>query len=809
MLRSFLDDLRLAARTMRREWRFTAIAALTLAVGIGPNSAIFSVVHSLLLAPLPFPASDRLVRIEAERGGEAAQLSYREVRDMRERLASLVDGVAAYTDQGQYNASGEGAPEELVSTITTGDLFAVLGVPLQRGAPWPELLDRTREFKVVISHGLWQRRFGARPDILGHTMTLDGAAGYEIVGVTPPGFAFPGRADVYRSNGIAPEPSAYENRADRGRWGVARLRDGVSVQQLQQALVPVALELQRTFPASNTGITYRVRPLRDLYVGEARAYLWLVSVAVGLVLLVACANVANLMLARALGREREVSVRLALGATRAGVARLQVAEALVLAALAALLGLAMGALALRTLTALIRLDFPIWLSIRGSTETVIFTIVLATLASVLSAVLPTLLAGRGDLTTSLKAGGRGSSASPYQRRLRSALVLLEVGLAVVLMAGAGLLVRSFRALSATSPGFRTDSLLTFRVELGWRAYPGLATKARFERALLGNLAELPGVTAVGLISNLPLDGRPKTDTRITLVGQTSEAQQANPFVNVRGASPGALSVLGIPLERGRLLRATDHDSAARVALVSRATAERLWPGRDPVGERVLLGSTDSTVTPWRTIVGVVRDVRHDALSAGPSVDVYVPLEQYDTGSLYVLVRAGGDVRALAGAATASVARIDPNQSTFDVRTMEDRVADRVWVPRLAGAVFSAFGLVTALLAAIGVSAVQGYAVAARTREFGVRQAIGASPAAISRDVVLGGLRLVGGGTLLGLALALALAPLARRYLYDTSVADLPTLGIVLLASAAVAVAASWLPVRRALAISPVEALRDD
>ncbi len=808
MVDGLVADLRIAARSLRREWRFAAIAILTLALGIGPNTAIFSIVHTLLLRPLPFPNADQLVRLEAQRGGEFAQLSYREVRDMRERLSAYFSGVAAYTDQGQYNASGDGRPEELVSTITTHDLFAVLGTPIAIGEPWPEVLDRSRDFKVVISHGLWQRRFGGRRDILGTSMTLDGAPGYTVVGVTPPGFAFPLRADVYRSNGIAPEPSAYEDRGARSRWGLGRLKDGVTIAQVQLALAGLATDLAREFPATNTGITYRVVPVRDLYVGNARPYLLLILAAVALVLLVACSNVANLLLTRALGREREVSVRLALGARRRVVLRGLLVESVVLATLAAIIGVGLGWLSLRALTALIRLDMPLWLSFELSTASILFTALVSLAAGVLAGLAPGFTAGRGDLTTQLKDGGRGASASRGQQRVRGGLVVGQVAMATMLMVGAGLLLRSFDALVGTSPGFRTDSLLTFRVELGWRAYPGLATKARFTRALTADLATLPGVTGVGIIGNLPLDGRPRSDTPVFMAGQTSEAQRENPFLNVRAVTHGTLDLLGIALRGGSPFAATDHDTAGpRVALVSEATARRLWPGRDPIGQRLLLGGTDSTRTPWRTIVGVVGDVRHEALSGGPALDVYVPMEQYDSGGLYVLMRSRGDLQALARTAPPRVWSIDPNQSFFDVRTMDARVADRVWVPRLASTMFAAFGLLTAILAAIGVSAVLAYVVSARAREFGVRQALGATPGSLSRNVVRDGVRLVLTGGGIGAAVAGLGAFAGRHLLFGVSAVDIPTVLGVVACLLVLALAATWLPARHATRVSPMEALR--
>lgn len=802
-------DLRAVLRSLRRDWRFALPAMLTLAVGIGPNTAIFSAVQGLLLAPVPFAEPGRLLHLAAERGGVATAFSFRELEDMRAATRAVFSGIAGYTDQGQYNASGEGRPEELVSTITTHDLFSVLGVAPRAGAAWTDTEDRTRGFNVVISHGLWQRRFGGATDIVGRTMTLDGSPGYTILGVMPPGFAFPLRADLYRSHGIAPEPEAYEDRSDRNLWGVARLRDGVTLAQASAALAEAARRIERDFPATNTGITWTARPLRDLYVGATRPYLLLLVGAVALVLLVVTINVATLQLMRAVGREREVAVRLALGASRGVVLRLAILEGVVLATGGAVLGAALGALVLRGLQQLIRLDAPLWHTITFSWEAVAFTGVVALVAGLACSVGPALAQGRGDLTTTLKAMGRSGTATVRQSAWRSGLVVAEVGLAVALLVGAGYLVRSFRQLVSAPGGFRSDGLLTWRVELGWRAYPGLAPKVRFHRGLAEQLAALPGVRGVGLIDNPPYAGRPTSDRLIVLRGQDVAAERGNPFVNVRAATPDAMALLEVPLVAGRRLLATDTDSSARVVLVGESLARRLWPGRDPLGQAMLVGSRDSTVTPWRTVVGVVKDVRHDPVSAGPSQDVWLPLSQYNTGGFYVLVRGAGSLQALAARAPEVTWSVDPNQSFFDVRTMDERMADRVWVPRLASTLFAGFGALTILVAAVGLAAVLGYAVAQRARELGVRQALGATPQSLSRLVVADGLRLVALGGAGGVLGAIGMAAWQRHLLPGVGLVDLPSLAVVLLVVGVAGATAAWIPARRATRISPLEAIRGE
>jgi putative ABC transport system permease protein len=800
-------DIRVALRALWRQKTFAAAATLTLALGIGPNTAIFSAVEALLLRPLPFPDSDRLVRVESMRGGESGSISYREARDMQE-LQNVFEDVAVYTDQGQYNASGDGRPEELVSTITTQNLFRVLGVPPTMGAPWAEQMDRTRGFNVVISHSLWQRRFNGDPQIIGRAMTLDGAPGYTILGVMPEGFAFPVRSDLYRSHGIAAAATAYEDRATRGRWGIARLKENVTIEQANAALTQLAQRLEREFANSNTGVTYRATALRDMYVGDARPYLVLVLAAVGLVLLIACGNVTNLILSRSLAREREVAVRTALGASRWRVVRLLLTESTLLAVCGGLLGVLLGALALRALVALIRLDLPIWLSIELSPVTLAYTALISLLTGLVVGLVPALRLVRGDLTGSLKEGARGASGGLTQRRLRSSLVVVEVALAMVLLVGAGLLTRSFIALVRSPAGFNTDSLLTFRVENGWRAYPGLANLARFQRTMLARLGELTEVRSVAMISNLPLDGRPKTDHVVRLEGQAFEAQRTNPYVNLRIASVGVFETLQIPLVRGRTFTEADRDSALGVAVVARATAERLWPGRDAIGMRLLLGTApDTSPAAWRSVVGVVENVRHESLASAPSLDVYVPNEQVGTGGSYYLLRTRGSPMAIATRATQLVWSIDPNQSFFDVRTMQDRVDDRVWVPRLSGRLFTAFAALAALLAAVGIFAVLAYNVAQRTREFGIRLALGAAPSALSRQVTLEGLRVVALGAGVGLLIATAAAFAMRRLLFGVSALDVTTLIVATTSLLIVATVACWLPSRRATRVMPMSALR--
>jgi predicted permease len=533
--------------------------------------------------------------------------------------------------------------------------------------------------------------------------------------------------------------------------------------------------------------------------------------AVGLVLLVACCNVANLLLLRVLGRERELAVRAALGAGRAAIMRLLMAESLLLATAAGALGVLLAVVGVRVIAGLVRLDLPVWLDLTLSPRALVFTAAISIGAGLIAGSLPAWRGVGGNLAGALRDGARGASEGVRHQSVRGALVVAETALATVLLIGAALMLRSVRAITSTDPGFAMDSLLTFRVELGWRSYTDLASTSRFQRELLARMASLPGVSGggVAMMSNPPLAGRPRSDDVILLEGQSTDEQRANPFVNSRVVSANAFEVLRIPLLRGRTFTSIDRDSALRVVIISEAVAARFWPARDPLGTRILVGGTDSIARRWRTVVGIVGNVRHDGLTADPALDVYFPFEQTLTSGPYFFLRVAGNPMVLGRRAPELVWDIDPNQSFFDVRTMRDRFADRVWVPRLSGALFAAFGALAAMLAAVGVYAVLAFDVSRRTRELGVRQALGAAPGELRWFVLRSGMRMSFAGVLIGVAAGAVSVRVFSRLLYGVPPLDLAAFvgGPVLLVM--VAGFGCWLPAHRVTRIDAVEALGHD
>jgi predicted permease len=737
-------------------------------------------------------------------------LSRPEIEDLRG--LGVFEDVAAYTDLGLYNASGEGRPEELPSTITTHNLFSVLGVPLQLGGTWPRQADDSRGFNLVISHGLWQRRFGGDPAVVGRTMTLDGAPGYLILGVAAKGFAFPANADLYRSIGINARPESYHDRSIRGTWALGRLRRGVTVARARAEVEALGRRLENDFPATNTGLGLSAAPLRDLYVGHVRPYLVLLLGAVSLVLLVACANVMNLLLVRALAREREVTIRTALGASPRRIVRQLMTESVLLAVIAGVLGLLLAYGGVRVLSELVRLEFPTWMAVRVDGGVLAFTALLSLLTGTLAGLAPALRAARIDLTETLKEGGRGgASGGPRHRRLRGAFVVAEVALSVVLLVSAGLLLRSFRRLAHADPGFRPGGLLTFRAELGWRAYPTLEANAAFHRALLERLRALPGVREAATATNLPLSGMPPDTDAITIEGQGVDEQYRNPFVSVVGASPGYFGALGIPLRSGRAFEPTDTKDTLPVAILSESTAQRFFPEGDALGRRLKIGAptrTSPAPAPWLTVVGVAGDVKRARLADAGSLDVYVPVEQYREGTVWAILRTDADPRLLARAAPEQVLAVDPNQSYFDVKAMPDRIGDRIWPQRLAGSLFGAFAALALLLAAIGLYGILAYGVAQRTREIGVRMALGADVTSVLGLVIGEGLRYTAAGLALGGAASLLVTRAVRGLVYEVGPYDPLAFGGAMVSLVAVGLLASALPARRAAAIQPMKALRD-
>jgi predicted permease len=802
---SILGDFRYAARTLLKRPGFSLLVIITLGGGIGANTAIFSAVDGLLLRDPPFRQPEQLVQITSVRGDEdGGTLSTPELDDLRG--LSVIEDAAMYTDQGMYNASGFGTPEELQATITTHNLFQILGVVPLVGSTFPAAFDRTRNFGLVISHGLWTRKFGRDPNVVGRTMTLDGAPGYTIYGVMPPEFNFPSHSDLFRSSGISASPEYYRRRDARDRFVLARLRPGVSVQQARSAIDILAERLAREFPATNGGLRFQVTPIRDMYTAQVRPYVLLLFAAVVLVLVVACANVANLLLSRAIARDRETAVRVALGASRWRVVRTFLVESVVLAAGGAAIGAGLAWAGVRVLTALVPVQLPPWMQVEADARVGAFLMAVSALTAIATGLVPALRTTSRPPQESLKEGARGSSEGIQHHRMRNVLIVAEVALALVLLVGASLMLRSLWKLSQVDLGFRTNNTLTFRVELGWAAYGTLEKTTAFHRRVLERLRELPGVQAVTFDSNLPMSGRPRDPLAIRVAGQGSDEEQRNPYVNWHYVGPDYFAVMGIDVVGGRGFDDRDRADTVPAIVVSQRLAQRLWPGRNPIGQ--LLQFQDTTQPDvWLTVVGVAGPVLHHELDRDAGFDLYRPFTQSSTAGPYYVIRTGGDPMSVARAATAIVGETDPNQSFLDVQTYDGRVANRIWQRRLAAFLFGSFAALAIVLAAVGLYGVLSYIVSQQTREIGVRVALGATSAGIIGEVLGRGLKLAAIGVVVGVALAFVLARLIASMLYGVGAADPTTFVLVPVALLAIAAVACYVPARRATRVDPIVALR--
>lgn len=803
-------DLRFALRAcLRRPASSTAII-LTLGIALGAATAIVSLVHALILRPLPFPDADRLVQIAPMIGAEGGRLSLREYRDL-EKDSRTLEGWAAYY-RSQYNLTGAGAPENLTCTIGTSTLFSALGVTPVYGAIWPRNQDFTRQYEVVLSHRLWQQRFGSRPGVIGSTVVMDGG-NYRIAGVLPEGIDYPLRTDVFRAitDYNAPHVRRYS--------ALARLKPGVTVAQAQAELDAFARRFAETYPDTNNGVSLRATPLRDAYIGRARPFLWLLLGAVGLLLVIACVNVTNLLLSRAMASTGDAAVRLALGASRAQLVRQALAEALLLTLAGAILGAIGAQAALAQLTSMVDADLPPWFDVRVDPTVLFWTTLIAIVAAVAVASLPAMHALNLDLEPVLRQSSTRAAGSVGERQARRWLLGGQAAFATLLLVMAGLFAGALGTLLRTDPGFDAEQVVAFRVDPPWGRYPDIPTTSEFYRRATEALEQIPGVESAGANMLLPFSGLDLASPRVFVEGRTSTGRaDEEPFVNFQLIDPGYLRTMGIPLVRGRAFVRTDAADAPPVAIVSARTAERFWPGADPIGRRLRVvwnqrgtgGSGGEEV--WMTVIGVAEDVRFDGVEDTTGLAVYAPNMQLFAGESFLVVRTRGDADTLRRQIRHAIDSVDRDQSIFDVQTMSRRVQGSFWQHRVATAVLTVFALVAWTLAVIGTYAVTAQAVGSQRREIGIRLALGSSRGAVSWLIMRRWLTPIAIGLVLGV---IAGGILARGLAGALGITGVGGIGLMALAGAPIALglaalAACYVPIRQVMSrLQLVHALRAD
>jgi predicted permease len=799
-MRGFAQDIRFALRGLRRNPGFAVVAVATLALGIGANSAIFSVVQAVLLRPLPYHEPERLVTVLQDGRGPVSPANLLDLRAQNSVFEQL--GAA---QAWQATLTGAGPPEAVKALQLTANLFSVLGVPAARGRTFVAGDEAPGAARVVvIGHQLWQRRFGGDPGLLGRALVINGES-HTVVGIMPPSFQF---APFWIMQTELWVPLDLQSRrADRSGASLrlfARRPPAVTLAQAQAQIDTLTRRLAQQFPEDNTGLRLQVVPLHDRAVGQIRRALLVLLGCVSLVLLIACANVANLTLARASARRQEIAVRASLGASRARLVRQLLTESVVLALAGGALGLLLAASGVDLLMALAPAGLPGVHTIALDGPVLGFTLAVALGTGLVFGLAPALTLTRADPGAGLRDGGRGATDGARRNRLRSLLVVSEVALALVLLVGAGLLLRSFQRLIALDPGFDPRHVLSAVIPLVDPRYQEPARRAAFYQDLVGRVRALPGVEAAGAINHLPIGGD-VWGFSYTVEGLPPPAPGETPNAVYRTIAPGYLRALGMSLLAGRDFHAGDRPDSPGVVIVNQAFARRAWPGQDPLGKRIRV--EDGGPNP-REVVGLVKDVRERDWTAQPPPEMYLAfLQNPPTRGLTLVVRAAGDPLTLAPAIERQVWAVDRNLPVVQVRSMDQVVAQAVGQPRFNLLLLNAFAALALLLAAVGIYGVMAYAVHRRTQELGIRLALGAPASHLRRLVVGQGMALAAVGVALGLVAALSTTHIMRAMLFEVTPTDPLVFGVIAALLLAVAFLATYLPARRATRIDPMLALR--
>ncbi|HEY2798040.1 MAG TPA: ABC transporter permease [Thermoanaerobaculia bacterium] len=804
---TLMDDLRYARRAFAKNPGFTALVLATLALGIGSVVAIFSIANGVLLRPLPFRDPDRLVRIGHVRPDTVVArptFSPQDIEDLKAAHPGLASASAWTYFPGLSTASltGAGEPERLPAANVDGAFFETLGMPAAAGRFLTADDDREGKNHVaVISTSLWKRRFGGDRSMIGRPLVLDGTP-FEVVGVMPPGFEFPSaEVDLWMPLSNLGEDSTPHRREIRWLDVVGRLAPGATLPQARAGIEALYARLAQQYPDSNKGFEHAlVVPLATAVTGDVRKPIALLLGAVSLVLLIGCVNVANLLLARASVRRREIAIRAALGAGRGRLVRQLLTESLLLSFTGGLLGLLLARWGIDGLMSFAGGHVPRASGIRMDSGVVLFAVLLSVATGIAFGLLPALAAARGSVRGALEgSGARGGTDSRAARSLRRGLVVGEITLAVALLVGAGLLVRSFWRLTHADPGLRAESVLTLSVVVPSDVY-NAEKDGPYRARMLAALRALPGVAAAGLSKTLPLHGG--GEPYPVLVEGRPDLEKYKAPGGAIIVSPGYFSALGIPILRGRDFTDSDIETEKTVLLVNRKLARTLWGDADPIGKGLVFGGKQRL-----EVIGVVGDVRQEGLGQTPFATMYVPMSIFPRGSLKFYLRTQGDPTALAASARAAIHRLDPNQAISDMQPLTEVVAETVAGPRFLTLLVGVFGAAALLLAAIGVYGVISFSVARRTREIGVRIALGADRAAVRRLVLREGMALALSGLALGLVAALALSRVLSSVLFETRTHDPVTLAVVGVLLLLVALLACAIPARRAANLDPQEALR--
>ncbi|MGI8732784.1 MAG: ABC transporter permease [Pyrinomonadaceae bacterium] len=800
-METLLKDIRFGIRNLFKHPTFAVTALLTLAIGIGANTTIFSFVNGILLRPLPYPESERLVVINetaVKRGIPAMSISFPNFLDWRAQNHVFED-ISSF-DSERFSITGAGEPARLRGASVSQGTFELLRVAPVLGRTFTAEEDRPKDDGVVIlGHDLWQSRFAGNAQVVGQQVVLNNRP-RTVIGVMPPGFKFPENAELWVPLGL---DTTMFTRTSHGLECIARLKDGVSMVQAQAEMDVIARRIEEQNPVTNEGLGVLVTSLHEVLTGDYRKALLILLGVVSFVLLVASANVANLMLARTSARQKEFAVRSALGASRWRIIRQTLTESLLISLLGAGLGLLLAIWGIKLVLALIPIKLPFWMNFNLDLRVLAFTTAVSLLTALIFGTMPAILGTRVDLNQTLKEGGRSGIASA-RHRTRGLLVITEVALALMVLVGAGLMIQSFLRLRHVGAGFSEKDVLTFAVILPQAKYKEPPQRSAFFRQLLERVSALPGVEAAAATSTVPLSGG-GWGRSLTVEGFPVLSVGQAPMIQHTVTTPGYFRTLEIPMIRGRDFNEWDAPDGEKVTIIDERLAREYWPHENPVGKRIRFGPPEDN-EPWHTVVGVVGAVRHQRLDAETRKSVYLSHLQVPVNGLSLVVRAKNS-SSLVGALRGQIREMDPDLPVNDLMLMEEVVSESIWQNRLYAILFSVFAGVAVLLAAIGIYGVMSYSVMQRTQEIGIRMALGAQVKDVLQLVVRGGLALSLIGVTIGIAGAFALTRLLRTLLFGVTPTDAATFVAVSMLLLFVALVACYIPARRATKVDPLEALR--
>ena len=805
---NFVYHLKLSLRNLLKRPLFSGIVIFTIAIAIGANTVVFSFIDALLLSPLPFKESDKLVQIYSLKGDQEGLLAYPEFLDMELEL-KMIEDIAVYRGGGRYNLSGDDqAPEEVTATFASRNLFRVLGVEAAIGDYWPETLDRKGSLTVMLTNEFWERRFKADLDVASKNITLDGVPSYKVYGVLPEGFSFPDRHEAFRA--MAYSDRVVTNRRSRNSIGLARLQAGNSIEELNEELAAFGKVLQERHLDTNEGISFVAKPIKDMYIGGIKNYLLLLGVAAIFLLIIASVNVSNLILSHALRRGKETTLRQVLGASKATIVQQYMIESTLLALLGGALGLSLSFMMSDFSYSLVELYLPHWVSVDISYSVLGFTILISVLVGIATGMLPALShLSKTDFAESLKDGAK-TTGSRSQNKLRRGLVSAEIAISALLLIGGGLLAKSFYNLQAADIGFETENRLTFRIALSWYNYSDDEKIRSFYETSTERIAAIPGVEGVAVNSVLPLTDIVKTSTDaqsvFTIEGQSPLAQAENPYISIQRVTPNYFDVMEIPIKEGEGFDLADPTNDRFKVLIDEQLARQL--GENPVGKQIKLGTLDSEA-PYLTVAGVIADVKHQNIVESNIPSVYVSILMDAEIDAYFVVKASVPPLTLAERLRQTIFSIDAHQPTFEYLLMEDLISNQSWQSRVSSILFLGIAIIGGLLAAIGLFSVMSFLLNQRTKELAVRRVLGAMSGDILRMVMLDVVKIAGISLLIAVVLAFIVLQPINKFLYEVSLYYLPVYLLTAIGLILVSIAATLLPAWRATNVNPTTALKND